>query len=514
MTLVLLVLIPLLGGLACWQSERWLGAHAPRWIGLFTMLLTLILTVYLWVAGDYSGTWLGMDSHAHWVFEYQVPWIPRLGASFHFALDGLSLLLIVMTAAIGITAVACSWREIQRHAGFFYLNLLWNLAGTIGVFLAVDLLLFFFFWEIMLVPMFFLIALWGHDAPGGLSRINAAIKFFIYTQASGLLMLLSILALVFVHQQNTGVLTFDYDQLLGTVMNSTAAFWMMLGFFIAFMVKFPSVPLHSWLPDAHSQAPTAGSVVLASLMLKTAAYGLMRFVIPLFPHASVEFAPVAMWLGVASVLYGAVLAFGQHDIKRLVAYTSISHMGFVMLAIYVGTEQALQGAMINILSHGVTAGALFILCGEIYERLHTRDLRLMGGLWAQFPLLPPILMFFALAAMGLPSTGNFIGEFLVLLGSYQIAPVVTWVAASGLIISTAYALIMVQRAVHGPAREPDDSKHLFELNGREIATLMVLAGLLLWLGLYPQTFLDVSAAPMHSLHHWYTAAQTTGVAAR
>lgn len=513
MTLVLLILIPLLGGLGCWQAERWLGVRAPRWIGLGAMLLTLVLVIYLWVTGDYSNTWLGMGSHAHWAFDYQVPWIPRLGVSIHFALDGLSLLLIAMTAVLGIMAVLCSWREVQRRVGFFYLNLLWNLAGTIGVFLAIDMLLFFFFWEMMLVPMFFMIALWGHNVPGGLGRVNAAVKFFIYTQASGLLMLLSILALVFVHQRNTGVLTFDYTQLLGTQMSSTTEMWIMLGFFIAFMVKFPVVPLHSWLPDAHSQAPTAGSVDLASIMLKTAAYGLIRFAIPLFPQASAEFAPVAMWLGVAGILYAAVLAFGQTDIKRLVAYTSISHMGFVLIAIYVGTEQALQGAMINILSHGVTAGALFILCGEIYERLHTRDLRLMGGLWASFPFLPPTLLFFALAAMGLPGTGNFIGEFLILLGSYKTAPIVTWVAATGLIVSTAYALIMVQRALHGPLRDPE-SEPLFDLNAREITTLMVLAGLLLWLGLYPQTFLDVSAAPMHALHHWYASAQTMGVAAR
>ena len=513
MILVWLFLLPFIGGFICWQIERRLGLRAPRWVALTTMLAVLGMCMYLWATGDYSGTWLGTGTHQHWAIDYRVPWIPRLGISFHFALDGLSLLLVSLTALLGIIAVACSWREVQRNVGFFHLNLLWNLGGVIGVFLAMDLFLFFFFWEMMLVPMFFLIALWGHNIPGGHDRVYAATKFFIFTQASGLLMLLSILALVFVHYKSTGVMTFDYTELLGTAMSSTTAFWIMLGFFIAFMVKLPVLPFHSWLPDAHGQAPTAGSVDLAGILLKTAGYGLMRFAIPLFPHASAHFAPVAMWLGAAGIIYGAVLAFAQTDIKRLVAYTSISHMGFVLIAIYAGTEQALQGAVINMLAHGISAGALFVLCGEIYERLHTRDLRKMSGLWSRFPFLPPIMLFFAAASLGLPGMGNFVGEFLILLGSYSVAPVVTIVAASGLVLAAAYSLIMVQRALMGPTPDPDEGP-LADLNGRELATMLLLMGLLLWLGLYPQTFLDISWAPMHALHQWYAAAQLTGVAAR
>jgi NADH-quinone oxidoreductase subunit M len=371
-----------------------------------------------------------------------------------------------------------------------------------------DLFLFFFFWEMMLVPMYFLIALWGHNAPGGKGRVYAATKFFIYTQASGLLMLLAILALVFVHYTATGVITFDYPKLLHTPMSAQVEWWLMLGFFIAFAVKLPVVPLHNWLPDAHSQAPTAGSVDLAGILLKTAAYGMLRFALPLFPHASAQFAPVAMWLGVLGIIYGAVLAFGQNDVKRLVAYTSISHMGFVLIGIYAGTEQALQGAVINMLAHGISAGGLFILCGELYERLHTRDLRLMGGLWSRFPFLPPIALFFAAASLGLPGLANFVGEFLILLGTFPVDKWVTAFAATGLILAAVYSLMFIQRAFYGPVHGEEKEK-LTDLNAREIVTMFSLMGLLVLFGLYPQPVLDLSKAPIQAVQRIYQAAQAT-----
>ena len=327
--------------------------------------------------------------------------------------------MICLTGLLGVLSVLCSWNEIQNRVGFFHLNLMWILGGVVGVFLAVDLFLFFFFWEMMLVPMFFLIALWGHSGSDGKTRIYAATKFFIFTQASGLIMLLAILGLVFVHFDQTGVLTFNYADLLKTKMSAGTEYILMLGFFIAFAVKFPVVPFHSWLPDAHAQAPTAGSVDLAGILLKTAAYGLMRFALPLFPNASAEFAPIAQWLGVFAIIYGALLSFAQTDIKRLVAYSSVSHMGFVLIAIYSASEIALQGAVVQMMAHGLSAAALFILCGQLYERIHTRDMREMGGIWARMPWLPAVSLFFAAAALGLPGTGNFVGEFLILLGSFQ-----------------------------------------------------------------------------------------------
>jgi NADH-quinone oxidoreductase subunit M len=502
MILVWLMLIPFVGGFLCWTGERF-GRGFPRWVGLGTMSIVLLMSLYLWVTGDYSQTLLN-EANPQWVAEFKADWIPRLGISFHLALDGLSLVLIALTGLIGVLAIACSWNEVQRNVGFFHLNLLWNLAGVIGVFLAMDLFLFFFFWEMMLVPMYFLIALWGHNIPGGKGRVFAATKFFIFTQASGLLMLLAILALVFAHYQATGTITFGYPELLAWTrtgaMSAQLEWWLMLGFFVAFAVKMPVVPVHSWLPDAHSQAPTAGSVDLAGILLKTAAYGILRFALPFFPHASQEIAPFAMWLGVAGIIWGAVLSLSQHDVKRFVAYTSVSHMGFILVGIYSGTEQALQGVVIQMLAHGISAGALFILCGEVYERLHTRDMREMGGLWARLPFLPPIAMFFSAAALGLPGMGNFVGEFLILVGSFPVNPVITIVSASGLILAAVYSLMMMQRAFFGPAKS--DEK-LRDLNVREMTTMLSLMALILFMGLYPQPILDVTRATMAGVQAVY-----------
>jgi NADH-quinone oxidoreductase subunit M len=278
---------------------------------------------------------------------------------------------------------------------------------------------------------------------------------------------------------------------------------LMLGFFIAFAVKMPVVPFHSWLPDAHSQAPTAGSVDLAGILLKTAAYGMLRFALPLFPNASLDFAPIAMWLGVFGVIYGALLALVQTDIKRLIAYTSISHMGFVLIGIYSGNPVALQGVVIQMIAHGISAGALFILCGELYERLHTRDLRQMGGLWSRLSFLPPIALFFAAASLGLPGLGNFVGEFLILLGTFQVSPLIAIVSASGLILAAVYSLIIMQRAFYG---QPKSEDRLEDLSARELCMMMSLVLLLVWLGLYPQTVLNTSAAAMAQVHQYYAQA--------
>ncbi|MBT9529686.1 MAG: NADH-quinone oxidoreductase subunit M, partial [Pseudomonas sp.] len=335
MILPWLILIPFIGGILCWQGERF-GAALPRAIAMFTMLLELALCLWLWSTGDFQlAPHPGADPV--WTLEFKQVWIERFGINLHLAMDGLSLLMILLTGLLGVLSVLCSWSEIQKNVGFFHLNLMWILGGVIGVFLALDLFLFFFFWEMMLVPMYFLIALWGHSSAEGKTRIYAATKFFIYTQASGLIMLVAILGLVLVNYSTSGVLTFDYSQLLKAELPAGVEYILMLGFFVAFAVKLPVVPFHSWLPDAHAQAPTAGSVDLAGILLKTAAYGLLRFALPLFPNASAEFAPIAMVLGLIGIFYGAFLAFAQTDIKRLVAYSSVSHMGFILIGIYSGS---------------------------------------------------------------------------------------------------------------------------------------------------------------------------------
>jgi NADH-quinone oxidoreductase subunit M len=478
MMLLWLILIPALGGTLAWASG---GRYrdAPRWISLGALVLDLPV---LALAGRApSGPWLD---------RLNLPWIPQLGINFELGLDGLSLLLVLLTVLLGIVAVVISWSEITERTGFFHFNLMMSLTGTIAVFLALDLFLFFFAWEVMLVPMYFLIALWGHER-----RIYAAIKFFLFTQGSGLLMLVAILALAFVHQTETGVFTFDYFALLGTKMAWSTEFWIMLGFFIAFAVKLAAVPFHSWLPDAHTEAPTAGSVILAGVLLKTGAYGLLRFAVPLFPHAAMTFAPTAMLLGVIAIIYGALLAFGQSDFKRLVAYSSVSHLGFVLLGIYAWNTLALQGVVVQMLAHGISTGALFILAGALQERLHTRDFARLGGLWGSLPRLSSWGMFFAIASLGLPGLGNFIGEFLVLLGTYQVNPAFAVIGAFGTVTAAAYALLLVQRAFHG---EPHDVAAP-DLRARHIAVMGGLALAIIWLGVAPQKVVDTAAPSLAAL---------------
>ncbi|MGB8713289.1 MAG: NADH-quinone oxidoreductase subunit M, partial [Onishia taeanensis] len=476
MTLLWLILIPFAGGLLCWQGERF-GEQAPRWIALGTMLIELVITLGLWFHGDYHLPALDPRSEAmRWSMEWQVAWIPRFGISIHLALDGLSLVLIALTGFLGILAVLCSWHEIVRRVGFFHLNLLWILGGVVGVFLAIDLFLFFFFWEMMLVPMYFLIALWGHSGSAGRTRIRAATKFFIYTQASGLLMLVSILGLVFANLAHTGDYSFDYAPLMQTPLSDGLAMWLMLGFFIAFAVKLPVVPVHGWLPDAHAQAPTAGSVDLAGILLKTAAYGMLRFALPLFPEASQVFAPVAMGLGLVGIYYGALLACGQQDLKRLVAYTSISHMGFVLIGIYAGTELALQGVVMLMVAHAFSAAGLFIVSGQLYERLHTRDMREMGGLWGRLGSLPGFSLFFVAASLGMPGTANFLGEIMILFGAFPQVPWVVVVASGGLLLAAIYSLLLMQRVYFGP---PRGKERFADLDRREYLMMVTLMGLVL-----------------------------------
>jgi NADH-quinone oxidoreductase subunit M len=484
MMLVWLIVIPVLGGVAAWPAAR-LNVRAPALISLAA--LAADLAVALSLRGPAT---------AHWLATFDAPWIPAFGMDVRLGLDGMSWLLTILTIALGACAILVSWREIGEKPGFFHANLMFSLAGTIGVFIALDMFLFFYFWELMLVPMYFIIAIWGHE-----NRRRAAIKFFLFTQGSGLLILLSILALAFAHERATGILTFDYFVLMQAPPAGELGFLIMLGLFIAFIVKLAVFPVHVWLPATHTEAPTAGSVILASILLKTGAYGLLRFVVPLVPAAH-TIAPVALWLGVASILYGAVLAYGQSDFKKLIAYTSISHMGFVLIGVFVFNIIAWQGVILLLVAHGISTGALFMLVGAVQHRLHSRDLARMGGLWTDLPRLSAFGTFFILAAMGLPGLGNFVGEFLILRGAWSVSPLVTSCAALGLIPAALYSLMAVQRAFHGPA---DTARHVPDFGFSETALMLSLGAAIIWLGVAPQPVLNVAAPALAALAPTATA---------
>jgi len=484
MLLLNLILILLIGGAVAWASERF-GRDWPRIIALFIVLLDLsylMLGVSEIPASSFSLIPAAGDPSS-WLVAYSADWIPRFGISLTLAMDGLSLILVLLTLVLGAIAIVSSWNESNDRQGFFQANILWTLAGVVGVFLALDLFLFFLFWEVMLVPMYLLIAIWGHEG-----KAYASMKFFIFTQLSGLLMLVAILVLAKLHHSATGVYSFSYFDLLNTPMSNDIAHWLMLGFFIAFVVKLPGFPFHTWLPDAHTQAPTAGSVILAGILLKTGAYGLIRFTVPLFPEAALSFAPIAMLLGVAGVIYGAILAFAQSDFKRLVAYSSVSHMGFVLLGVFAWNSLALQGAVMQMVAHGFSTAALFMIAGALQQRLHTRDMDKMGGLWHNMPRMGAVALFFALASLGLPGLGNFVAEFLVLLGLFKVNPWMAAAAALGLITAAVYSLIMMQKAFYG---EPDEGRNLRDFGTLEMTAMAVMIIGLIWLGLYPQPVLDM-----------------------
>ncbi|QFU23319.1 NADH-quinone oxidoreductase subunit M [Shewanella eurypsychrophilus] len=511
MILSTLCLVPLIGGIIAWYSQRF-DSHWPQRIALITLIISLAYLILLCLTSSQSGLWLFDESHE---------WISRLNITAHFSMDGLSLVLILLTFLMGLAALSSAWREITQHQGFFYFNFLWTLAGIVGVFLAMDLLLFFVFWEVMLVPMYFLIVIWGHE-----KRHYAALKFFLFTQAGGLLMLLSIIALAIFHYQQTGILSFNYHLLVQHPISSPIAVWLCLGFIVAFLVKLPAFPFHPWLPDAHTQAPTPASIILAAILLKTGGYGIIRFVLPLFPDAVQTWAPFMLILGVISIIYGAFLAFSQHDLKRIVAYSSVSHMGFVLIGCFSLNYFALQGAVIQMLAHGLSSAALFMLVGQIQARLHSRDLNDFSGLWHHLPKLCAMGLFFVIASLGMPGLGNFVGEFLILFGTFNQHTSFAVAASLGLIFGAIYSLRMIRKTFFGPYRfkDPDTTTSFMEqssnshtiqtpadinikpdqphyhaskdLNYREAFTLVCLAIGLILLGIHPQPIFNMLEQPL------------------
>jgi NADH-quinone oxidoreductase subunit M len=481
--LTILILLPVAGTLALvgysFVSSR--REEHYRWIALIVTVATFVLSLLLLRGVGASGSELR--------FEENVSWIGYIGSRYHVAVDGISLWLVLLTTLLMPIAVVSSWTAIHKRQLSYYAFLLVLESAMIGVFVSFDLLLFYLFFEASLVPMFFLIGIWG-----GERRIYAAVKFFIYTAVGSLLMLVGIISLYFLYH------TFDYATLLQAIaaspLTDRAEFWLFLAFALAFCIKVPLFPFHTWLPDAHTEAPTAGSVILAGVLLKMGTYGLMRFNLALFPNAARWWAPVIITLAVIGIIYGALVAMVQPDVKRLVAYSSVSHMGFVVLGLFSFTELGMQGALYQMLNHGVSTGALFLFVGFIYERRHTRMISEFGGLAKPMPWFSTLFVFASLSSIGLPFLNGFVGEFFILLGTWTSRAVghpwlTTMLAATGVIWAAVYMLWMLQRVVFGPVSNPENAG-LSDLNKREIGLLLPLLVLMLFMGVYPRVFLDRS----------------------
>jgi NADH-quinone oxidoreductase subunit M len=417
-------------------------------------------------------------------YELTLPWITSLGVQFHVGIDGISLLLIMLTTFLLPIVVLSSWNVTKSLKAYLQMYFLMTV-GMIGVFASQDLVLFYVFWELVLIPMYFLIGIWG-----GKRRIYAAMKFFLYTMIGSVLMLLAILY-VYWNTQVPGVgnsfdlpLIFEHFHCSGQT-----ELWLFMAFALAFAIKVPMFPFHTWLPDAHVEAPTGGSVILAGVLLKMGTYGFIRFAMPLFPGALETLLPLLITLSVIGVVYGAMVSIVQKDMKKLVAYSSVSHLGFVMLGLFALNTEAMSGAVIQMLNHGLSTGALFLAVGVIYERRHTRLISEFGGLAKQMPLYTFVLMFFILASVGLPGLNGFVGEFLILLGAFKSAPVATAIAATGVVFAAVYLLWMIQRVMFGPLTNPKNQV-LEDLNLRELLVFVPLIVLCVWMGVYPDPFLD------------------------
>jgi NADH-quinone oxidoreductase subunit M len=493
--LTILILLPVIGAISVVGHQMfWKQESHLKWVTLFWTLVNFALSLFLIVER-------GATSASGFLFEQNVPWIRAINTNYHVGVDGLSLWLVVLTTFIMPIAVLSTWHAVEKRPTAFYAFLLLLESAMIGVFCSLDLLVFYLFFEASLVPMFFLIGIWG-----GENRIYAAVKFFIYTALGSLLMLAAIIALYYIHADQTGVGTFDFVTLLSSLNNGTLNFTganaltgtvLFLAFALAFSIKVPLFPFHTWLPDAHTEAPTAGSVILAAVLLKMGTYGLMRFNFTLFPEAAHELAWIFIVLAIIGIIYGALVAMVQPDIKRLVAY-----MGFVMLGMFSFTEMGMQGALYQMLNHGISTGALFLLVGFIYERRHTRAISEFGGIANVMPVYATIFVITTMSSIGLPFLNGFVGEFLTMVGMWTSTAlpisggvnwnyVATMFAGTGVIFAAVYLLWMVQRVFFGKITNPSNRK-LIDLTPRELGLIAPLLFLMVFMGVYPRPFLDRS----------------------
>ena len=472
MLLSIVIFLPLLGVIAI-ALLRGMGASAIKGIALAIGLLTFVISLRLYTGFD--------ATTAELQFEAEQPWIPGLGTSYHLGIDGISLWLVLLTTFLTPVCILAAWNSVEKGLSGFMMSLLALETGMLGVFCALDLFLFFVFWESMLIPMYFLIGIWG-----GERRIYATVKFVLYTMAGSALMLVGILTL---YSQNGD--SFELTTLYAKAGGFEHSHLLFLAFFIAFAIKVPLFPFHTWLPDAHVEAPTAGSVILAGVLLKMGTYGIVRFCLPLFPEAVTHFTPLIVTLAVIGIIYGALVAMVQPDLKKLVAYSSVSHLGFVVLGLFAKNPEGIQGSVLQMLNHGLSTGALFLLVGMIYERRHSRMIVDFGGLAKQMPIFASIFMVVTLSSIGLPPLNGFVGEFMILLGSFVTDAFSKWYAvfaATGVILAAIYMLWMFQRVMFGTLDKTNAA--LPDLNAREVVVLLPILLFIVWIGVYPKPFLN------------------------
>jgi NADH-quinone oxidoreductase subunit M len=478
--LSILIFFPL-AGIFC---LLFLNKENKQGLKLATMIISLVeffISLPLWFS--FNGQTAAMQ------FVEHRDWLPAYGISYYVGVDGFSLLLIMLTTFLTPICVLATWEDIQHRVKEFMICLLALMSGMIGVFASLDLFLFYVFWEVMLIPMYLLIGVWGNPA----RRVYAAIKFFLFTMFGSLLMLVAILVLYFHYGATTGTYTFDLLKLYGLAVPFNMQFWMFLAFGLAFMIKVPMFPFHTWLPDAHTEAPTVGSVILAAVLLKMGTYGFLRFNMPLFPQAAHYFVPLFSILAIIGIVYGALVSMMQKDLKRLIAFSSVSHLGFVMLGLFTFTMPGVQGGIIQMINHGLSTGALFLIVGIIYERRHTRMIAEFGGLSTPMPIYATIFLIVSLSSIGLPGLNGFVGEFLILLGTFKTHMIYAIVAATGVIFAACYMLWMFQRVMFGAVTH-EKNKDLKDLSWREIALFVPLILFIVWIGVYPSTFLNKTKA--------------------
>ena len=477
--------LPLLGaGLLLALDRR--RERAIKHVALAVAIATFALSLFAWreFQADIPGFQL----------VERAAWVPTLGLQYLVGVDGIGLLLVLLTTFLTAIAILSSYAAITTAVKEYHVCLLVLETGMLGVFVALDLVLFYVFWEGMLIPMYFLIGIWG-----GPRRIYATLKFFLFTMAGGVLMLVGILALyVLQGGRPGGAYTFDLLRIVGLPLPFATQVWLFLAFAIAFAIKVPMFPFHTWLPDAHVEAPTAGSVLLAGVLLKMGAYGFLRLAVPLFPDAARAFAPFLSWLAIIGILYGALVSMVQPDLKKLVAYSSVSHLGFVMLGIFAFTAQGLAGGILQMINHGLSTGALFLLVGFLYERRHTRMIDDFGGLARVLPGFTVVFLLVTLSSIGLPGLNGFVGEFLILVGTFRVNMLYAALATSGIVLAAVYMLWMVQRVLYGPVRH-DANLKLADLTPREWACVLPVLALIVWIGVYPQPVLRVADASVRQL---------------